>query len=65
MERQSFINHISNNQKVSYNNKNYIPVAYTLRLKDNTWLHQVELKDLKANSIIIVDLGKVDEAINE
>ncbi len=65
MDRQTLLNNISNNQKVSYNNSNYIPTAYILRFKDNKWFHQAELHSLQANSAIIVELGKVEDAINE
>jgi hypothetical protein len=61
MDRQQFIEFIGKNKKVIYQDKEYIPQAYILRLINDEWIHQVELKDLSANSVIITNLSSVRE----
>lgn len=51
---------ISNKKLVTYDNANYTVTAYILRLIDGKWQHTLELKDLKAKSVRIVPIGKVE-----
>ena len=51
---------ISNKKLVTYDNANYTVTAYILRFNGKAWQHTLELKDLKANSVRIVPMGKVE-----
>lgn len=51
---------ISNKKLVTYDNSDYTATAYILRLIDGKWQHTLELKDIKANSVRIVPIGKVE-----
>lgn len=44
---------------VTYDNSNYNVTAYILRF-NGKWQHLLELKDLKANSVRIVPMEKVE-----
>ena len=59
MDRTTAIECISKGDLVLHNNIPYIPKAYILRLTNNIWCHELELKSLKANSIIIADMEVV------
>jgi hypothetical protein len=51
---------IASRKLVTYDNTDYIVTAYILRLIDRKWQHTLELKDLKANSVRIVLMEKVE-----
>ncbi len=51
---------ISNKKLVTYDNSNYTVTAYILRFNGKAWQHTLELKDLKANSVRIVLMAKVE-----
>ena len=44
---------------VTYDNTDYTVTACILRLKGREWNYALELKDLKANSVRIVNMDKV------
>ena len=50
---------ITKGKLVAYDDSNYIVTAYILRF-NNGWQHLLELKDLKANSVRIVPMEKVE-----
>ena len=45
---------------VTYDNTDYTVTAYILRIIKGKWQHTLELKDLKANSMRIVPMEKVE-----
>ena len=61
MDRKKLIDCMKDDTPVFFNDIKYIPLAYILRKGEKKWFHSVELKDLKANSIVIADLDKVIE----
>ena len=50
---------ITKGKLVTYDDSNYIVTAYILRF-NGKWQHLLELKDLKANSVRIVPMEKVE-----
>jgi len=50
---------LSKGKLVTYDNSNYNVTAYILRF-NGKWQHTLELKDLKANSVRIVPIEKVE-----
>ena len=50
---------ITKGKLVTYDDSNYIVTAYILRF-NGKWQHLLELKDLKANSVRIVPIEKVE-----
>ena len=50
---------LSKRKSVTYDDSSYIVTAYILRF-NNGWQHLLELKDLKANSVRIVPMEKVE-----
>jgi len=50
---------IAHRTLVTYDNTDYTVTACILRLKGREWKHTLELKDLKANSVRIVNMDKV------
>jgi len=51
---------IASKKLITYDNVDYTVTAYVLRLIDRKWQHTLELKDLKANSVRIVPMEKVE-----
>ena len=51
---------IANKKLVTYDNSNYTVTAYILRFNNGKLRHTLELKDLKANSVRIVPMEKVE-----
>lgn len=51
------------NQKLFYRDTEYKPIALTVRKHptENRFIYQVELKDLKANSIVVVSPEMITE----
>ena len=50
---------ISKGKLVTYDDSSYIVTAYILRF-NGKWQHLLELKDLKANSVRIVPIERVE-----
>jgi len=51
---------IARRKKVKYNGNKYYVNAGTIRVKDGAWVYEVELKDPKANSIVIASMEKCE-----
>jgi hypothetical protein len=51
---------IANRTAVTYNGISYYVTACVMRLCSGEWYYQLELHDLKVNSITIADLKKVN-----
>lgn len=51
---------IASKKLVTYDGTNYTVTAYILRLINGKWSHILELKDLKANSVRIVLMERVE-----
>lgn len=60
IDRKILIECIDNKTNVIYDGTEYFPQAYILRKVNNTWIHSVELKDLKANSTLQTALERVE-----
>ena len=50
---------LSKRKLVTYDNSDYVITTYILRF-NGKWQHLLELKDLKANSVRIVPIEKVE-----
>ena len=59
MDRTTAFEYIKNKTIVSFDDVEYYPTAYILRLNDGKWCHSLELHDLNADSVTIADMGKV------
>ena len=60
MELKAVKEVIANKNLVTYDNADYTVTAYILRFNGKAWQHTLELKDLKANSVRIVPMEKVE-----
>lgn len=58
---------ISKRTIVTYNDTEYTVSAVIMRIhhKEMKWYYQLELRDLKANSVCIADMEKVEVKENE
>lgn len=59
IDRKTLIECINNKTHVIYEGTEYFPQAYILRKVKNVWIHSVELKDLKSNSILTVSMDRI------
>lgn len=60
VDRKTAIECIMNKKHVVFNDIIYYPTAYILRIRNNQWSHELELHDLKANSITSAEMEKVE-----
>lgn len=61
MERSQLIECIRTRTPVKYDGTEYMPLAYKLSRTDKSWIHSVELLDLKSQrSLVIAALDKVE-----
>ena len=49
---------------VCCNGIKYIPLGYEMKFKKGQPMNDAILKDIKANSVVYADLGKVDKYLN-
>jgi len=63
MDRAELTECIRTKQKVVLDESLYIPQAYILRLVKTKWHHSAELKDIKANCIVIADLERIEKYV--
>lgn len=59
MERKELFECLRIRKPVIYDEGKYIPQAYILRPHKNTWLHSVELLDMRSKTIVIAPLDKI------
>lgn len=59
MTRNELTECMRTHQHVIFRDTEYIPQAYILRLVKDQWLHSAELKELKANCVVIADLERI------
>jgi hypothetical protein len=59
MELKTVKEALTKGKLVTYDNSDYVITAYILRF-NGKWQHLLELKDLKANSVRIVPIERVE-----
>ncbi|WP_099206212.1 hypothetical protein [Scatolibacter rhodanostii] len=60
MERSDLIECIRTRTFVKYEGSEYLPLAYKLSRTDKSWIHSVELQDMRTNKcLVIAPLDKV------
>jgi hypothetical protein len=52
--------HMADKTKVNYADGEYIITACIMRILNGNWYYQLELKDIKANSVIITNMEAVE-----
>jgi hypothetical protein len=51
--------HMANKTKINHKGNDYIITACIMRILNGNWYYQLELKDIKANSVIIANMEVV------
>jgi len=52
--------HMASKTKVKYAGGDYIITACIMRIRGGNWYYQLELKDVKANGVIITNMEVVE-----
>jgi hypothetical protein len=52
--------YMASKTKINYKGNEYIITACTMRILNGNWYYQLELNDIKANSVIIANMEAVE-----